>query len=169
MTIKVKSKRHNDVVVTEEVLKRGVLAADKNRHGDLHASGLRVESHPHRALVISFEDQTSVSLPVAMFSEFSELESSQLQKLELGFAGSAITLDDADIHVSIAGLIKASEPMRNVVRAVSASILGSSTSEAKAAAARANGAKGGRPRKGDTTSRPGREVLEKTKGPLFVS
>lgn len=161
MTIKVKSKRHNDVIVTEEILKQGVLAVDKNRHGDLHASALKIATHPNPALIISFADETSVSLPVSMFPEFSELKSAQLKRLELGFAGSAITLDEEDLHVSIAGLIKASEPMRDMVRAVSASLLGSSTSEAKAAAARVNGAKGGRPRKGNPVS-PGvrRKMME---------
>ncbi|SDK71148.1 MULTISPECIES: DUF2442 domain-containing protein [Stenotrophomonas] len=147
MKIRVKSKIHNDVEVTEDVLKHGMLSPTSSRFGDLHATGLRIESKPIRSFVISFADRTRISLPVAMFPEFSDLKTSELGKLQLGFGGSAITLDERDLHVSIAGLVKASSPMRNLARAVTASLLGGAKGGKKASASRANGAKGGRPKK----------------------
>jgi hypothetical protein len=68
-------------------------------------------------------------------------------RLELGFGGSALCLDSHDLHVSIASLVSASEPLMELASTVIATRNGRSKSDAKAQAARENGQKGGRPRK----------------------
>ena len=69
--------------------------------------------------------------------------------MEVGFAGAAICHEARDLQVSIAGLISASKPLMDMAAVVIASRNGRRSSEAKAQAARANGRKGGRPRKVD--------------------
>jgi len=52
-----------------------------------------------------------------------------------------------DLHVSISGLIATSQPLMDLAASMVASRNGRKSSAAKSAAARANGKKGGRPRK----------------------
>jgi len=58
-----------------------------------------------RVFIICFSDSTLVSLPVDDYPEFKSLTSSDLSKVRVGFAGSAICLDEHDLHVSIDGLL----------------------------------------------------------------
>jgi hypothetical protein len=73
-----------------------------------------------------------------------------LVKLEVWPDGSAIELEDHDIHISVQGLMTAILPAlipARSVAAIFASRGGQSTSEAKRSSAQSNGRKGGRPRK----------------------
>jgi Protein of unknown function (DUF2442) len=73
-----------------------------------------------------------------------------LAKLEVWPDGSAIELEDRDIHISVHGLMTAILPAlipAHTVAAIFASRGGKSTSEAKRSSAQSNGRKGGRPRK----------------------
>jgi hypothetical protein len=73
-----------------------------------------------------------------------------LVKLEVWPDGSAIELEDRDIHISVHGLMTAILPAvipARVVSAIFASRGGRSTSAAKRSSAQTNGRKGGRPRK----------------------
>ncbi|HJR31590.1 MAG TPA: hypothetical protein VJ889_22980, partial [Pseudomonas sp.] len=63
----------------------------------------------------------------------------------------ALFHEDKDLQVSIAGLISASKPLMDMAASVIASRNGRQSSAAKAEAARANGKKGGRPRKVDVS------------------
>ena len=76
-----------------------------------------------------------------------ELSGTELGNLALGFAGSALCLEEQDLHVSIAGLVSASAPLMEMAAIVIASRNGSRSTVAKAIASRENGQKGGRPRK----------------------
>jgi hypothetical protein len=67
--------------------------------------------------------------------------------LQLGVGGTAICLDERDLHISIVGLVAASDSLLALATAVTASRNGSRSSAAKAKASRENGSKGGRPRK----------------------
>ena len=73
-----------------------------------------------------------------------------LAKVQIWPDGSAIELEDWDIHISIDGLMTALLPAMlplRMIAAIFASRGGSATSDAKRSTARANGHKGGRPRK----------------------
>jgi hypothetical protein len=74
--------------------------------------------------------------------------------MEVGLAGSALCLDERDLHISIAGLVFASMPLMEMAATVIASRNGQRSSLAKARASRENGAKGGRPRQAAATARP---------------
>jgi hypothetical protein len=74
----------------------------------------------------------------------------ELAKLEVWPDGSAIELEDRDIHISVHGLMAEVLPAMLPPRAVAAMFAsrgGKATSDAKQSSARANGRKGGRPRK----------------------
>ena len=146
MKTTIKSRTHSNVEVTDEVLKRAILRG-KSRDGDLHAVRLQFVSKPSRAMHISFADKSGVVLPISLYPQLARLKTEQLERMSLGMAGSAVCLDEEDLHVSIAGMVAASQQMSMMVKQVSAALQGSVRSDAKAAAARANGAKGGRPKK----------------------
>ena len=77
-----------------------------------------------------------------------------LGKLEVWPDGSAIELEDRDIHISVHGLLTAILPAMlpsRSVAAIFASRGGQVTSRAKRKSSRANGRKGGRPRKSSST------------------
>ena len=63
-----------------------------------------------------------------------------------GFGGSALCLDARDLHISIAGLVSASQPLMEMAATLIAARNGSKTSNVKARTARQNGKSGGRPR-----------------------
>lgn len=78
----------------------------------------------------------------------------ELAKLEIWPDGSAIELEDRDIHISVDGLMTAILPAMlptRTVAAIFASRGGRSTSDAKRSSAQENGRRGGRPRKAGKT------------------
>jgi hypothetical protein len=74
----------------------------------------------------------------------------ELVKLEVWPDGSAIELEDRDVHISVHGLLTAILPAMlpsRTVAAIFASRGGQATSRAKRISSKVNGRKGGRPRK----------------------
>ncbi len=67
--------------------------------------------------------------------------------MEVGFGGKALCCEAHYLDVSISGLIASSQPLMDLAVSMVASRNGRKSSAAKSAAARANGKKGGRPRK----------------------
>jgi len=79
----------------------------------------------------------------------------ELDRLEVWPDGSAIELEDRDIQISVHGLLTAILPAMLPSKAIAslfASRGGQSTSRAKRISSRANGRKGGRPRKRTATA-----------------
>jgi len=142
----VKAREYNDEPVTEDVLARAVVEGRKRRNMTLHAKGVRYLPE-FEALVVCFADEAAVLLPVKKYEELARLSLAELGRIEIGFGGSALCLDECDLHVSIAGLVSASKPLMELASTVIAARNGSRSSAAKALAARENGQKGGRPRK----------------------
>ncbi|MCP1465592.1 MULTISPECIES: DUF2442 domain-containing protein [Pseudomonas] len=96
---------------------------------------------------IGFSDGSRVMLPVAGLPEFEGFSEEDFQQLEVSFGGKAISCEAQDLDVSITGLIATSQPLMDLATSLVASRNGRKSSAAKSAAARANGKKGGRPRK----------------------
>lgn len=92
-------------------------------------------------------------IPRAWIGALQDVPTDDLARLEIWPDGSAIALEDRDIHISVHGLVTAILPAMLPPRAVAALFAsrgGRAMSEAKRSSAQANGRKGGRPRKAKT-------------------
>lgn len=89
-------------------------------------------------------------IPRSWIGALQDVPVEDLSKLAVWSDGSAIELEDRDIHISVHGLMTAILPAMLPARSVAsmfASRGGQATSAAKRVSARTNGRKGGRPRK----------------------
>src|SRR5216684_1451297 len=89
-------------------------------------------------------------LQPAWIGALQDVPTEELGKLEVWPDGSAIELEDRDIHISVHGLMTAVLPAMLPARSVAAIFAsrgGQATSDAKRSSAKTNGRKGGRPRK----------------------
>jgi hypothetical protein len=142
----IKAKDRFDEPVTQEVLEQVIARGHLRRSPDVHATGVQYVSTLH-SLLVSFADQSAVALPVKNYPELSALSAKQLKQMAVGFGGSALCLDERDLHVSIAGLVSASQSLMQMAVTMVAARNGSRSSAVKAQTSRDNGLKGGRPRK----------------------
>lgn len=142
----IKAQELDDQPVTQRVLNQAIDQGRKRDAPNIQPTTLRFLSELN-ALAIGFSDQTALLLPVANYPELRELSVSELGQMELGFGGKAICLDHRDLHMSISGMISASESLMGVAGSLIAARNGRRVSAAKATASKANGSKGGRPRK----------------------
>jgi hypothetical protein len=89
-------------------------------------------------------------IPRAWIGALDDVPTEDLAKLRVWPDGSAIELEDRDIHISVDGLMTALLPAMlptRTVAAIFASRGGKVTSDAKRRSAQKNGQRGGRPRK----------------------
>lgn len=142
----VKAKVFEDTPVTESGLDTAIERGKLHRSSGLHATAV---TYLAPCLAINFEDGSGVLLPVANYPEFDDFEAEDFACLTVGFAGTALCHEGKDLDVSLAGMILASQSLMAMAASVIASRNGRQSSSAKSAAARANGRKGGRPRKVD--------------------
>jgi hypothetical protein len=135
-----------DRPVSEAVLDEAIQRGQARRK-----SALQVQSVTFLdpCLALYFMDGSGVLLPVQRYPEFEDFEVEDFADLKVGFSGTALCHEGKDLQVSIAGMITASKPLMDMAASVIASRNGRQSSAAKAEAARANGRKGGRPRKTD--------------------
>jgi hypothetical protein len=146
----VKAKERFDEPVTAAVLEQAIARGRKRNDQGLRATA--VQYLPTRkSLLIGFADQSAVTLPVKNYPELSKLSTAELDHLAVGYSGSALCLEERDLHVSIAGLVSASESLMEMAATLIAARNGSRRSTAKSQTSRENGQKGGRPRKVATT------------------
>jgi hypothetical protein len=130
---------------TEEELKRAIEAGRKRRARERRASAVRYD--PERdAIEIELTDGAGVRLPRRVVDEFRDVPPADMPKLRLSPGGYGIELEDHDINIAVHGLITALATTADMAGALG-QIGGAARSEAKRISARANGAKGGRPRK----------------------
>jgi hypothetical protein len=111
-----------------------------------HATSVR-----YRQALDSFElclrSGVTLLIPRALIEEFKSATPSDLRAVTLTPSGSTITCDPLDVDISVPGIV------REVTEAAPwLASAGSAKSPAKTAAARANGTKGGRPRKSSPKS-----------------
>ncbi len=118
------------------------------------AEALRTEPHgravrfskARRELVIDLINGCQLRMPVDLVPGLENATDADLADVGLTPAGMLVTWDRIDIDHSVMALAILALGEKTVMRA-SASVAGATRSPAKAAAARANGRKGGRPRK----------------------
>jgi hypothetical protein len=146
MTI-IKAKPYVHRPLTEEMLEAAIKRGEARQASSLQAVSVTFEKP---TLVIRFEDGSGVLLPVSRYPEFDGFDVGDYENLKVGFAGTALCHEGKDLDVSIAGLISASPSLMTMAASVVASRNGRQSSAAKSEAARANGKKGGRPRKTDS-------------------
>ncbi|OPA84378.1 hypothetical protein BFW86_24890 [Pseudomonas fluorescens] len=141
------------VPITEADIDKAIARGRKLKRLYANASDVRYE---HDCLSIGFSDGSRILLPVAGLPEFEGFSLQDFQQLEVGFGGKALCCEARDLDVSITGLIATSQPLMDLATSLVASRNGRKSSAAKSAAARANGKKGGRPRKEvpETTDSP---------------
>ena len=130
--------------LTEADIDKAIARGRRTRHLYARASSVRYEDN---CISIGFSDGSRVMLPVAGLPEFEGFTQQDFQQLEVGFGGKALCCEAQDLDVSITGLIATSKPLMDLATSLVASHNGRKSSAAKSATARANGKKGGRPRK----------------------
>jgi hypothetical protein len=102
------------------------------------------------AIEITTNHNAGFLIPRQWIDALQDVSTQDLAKLDVWPDGSAIELEDRDIHISVHGLLSAVLPAMLPARAVAAIFArrgGEATSEAKRVSSQANGRKGGRPRK----------------------
>ncbi|MHC8385363.1 DUF2442 domain-containing protein [Pseudomonas sp. LB3P14] len=142
----IKAKMVADRPVTDAVLDDAIERGNLRRNSGLQATAV-VFLEP--CLTVSFGDGSGVLLPVRHYAEFDGFEAEDFASLKIGFSGTALCHEGKDLQMSIAGMISTSKPLMDMAASVVASRNGRRSSAAKAEAARANGRRGGRPRKVD--------------------
>jgi hypothetical protein len=130
---------------TEDELARAIKGGQQRRTQEQRAAGVRYD--PHRdAIEIDLFNGASIRLPRSLVDEFRDVMPADMSRIRVSPAGYGIELPDYDINISVHGLLSALTPTQGMAAALG-KLGGSSRSDAKRASARANGAKGGRPRK----------------------
>lgn len=98
-------------------------------------------------LVVDLNTGVTIMVPVHLIEELSDATAEDLGEIEISPAGMALHWPHLDADVYVPSLMQGVFGTKGWMAAQLGAAGGSATSPAKAAAARANGAKGGRPRK----------------------
>jgi hypothetical protein len=115
---------------------------------ELRAKIARYDSVTRR-MNVDLTNDLSFQVPIALLDEFAGARPRDIAAIELGPRGAALHWEKLDLDFSVAGLLTTVLGTA-VVMAEAGRRGGRARSAAKAAAVRANGAKGGRPRKAAT-------------------
>jgi Protein of unknown function (DUF2442) len=100
----------------------------------------------NKRLVIDLRRGAVVAIPIDFVKELQEATPKQLTAVRASRSGDAVVLDEIDMHISLKGLLRDLVGLTGAA-AMMGSAGGKAKSPAKASAARANGKRGGRPRK----------------------
>jgi hypothetical protein len=139
-------KRHQ---ITDVAYKAAIAAGRAQADAEIRAQAVRYI--PDRdAVEIITNRNAGFLIPREWIGALQDVPIKDLTKMEVWPDGSAIELEDHDIHLSVHGLMIAVLPAMlpsKVVSAIFASRRGQATSAVKRTSARTNGRKGGRPSK----------------------
>ncbi len=125
-------------VAIDAALARGAAA----RQNEPRASAVRYDAATRR-IVISFATGTEMIVPVHLLEGLAGATDDQIAEVELLGAGYGLHWETLDVDLTVPGIVMGVFGTAKWM----AKIAGQTKSERKAAAARANGALGGRPRK----------------------
>lgn len=135
--------------VTDAQYARALAAGQAEVEAEFRAQAVRYVPE-WDAIEIVTTRNTGFLIPRQWIGALQEVSAKDLKKLDVWPDGSAIEIEQRDIHISVHGLLVALLPAMlppRVIAAVFASRGGQTTSAAKRQSARENGRKGGRPRK----------------------
>jgi hypothetical protein len=116
---------------------------------EAQAMGARYDQQSGR-LVIDLKNGVTLAIPIGLIQGLRGAAPEEIAEVELGPRGAALHWENLDVDFSVGGLmagIFGNKAWMSSLMTELGSKGGRAKSEAKAAAARANGAKGGRPRK----------------------
>jgi len=126
------------------------IRAARARDARERAMGLRARSarYDRRAarIIVELSNGCLFGFPAARVAALASAPPAHLAAVEVSPGGVALRWDALDVDLSVAGLLLDAVGRRQRMQEL-ARLAGQVTSKAKARAARANGAKGGRPRK----------------------
>ncbi len=135
------------VNATEEDISDAALnAADERGHAYMASAQLASSAHYDPAsqrLVVELKNGSTFMVPAGLVQGLADATDDQRAQLELWGEGYALRWEALDLDLTVPGLVSGVFGTRRYM----ASLAGRASSPAKAAAARANGAKGGRPKK----------------------
>lgn len=135
--------------ITDAEYAAALAAGRSEAESEIRAEAVRYV--PERdAVEIVTTQNAGFLIPRQWIGALQDVPLEDLAKLEVWPDGSAIEIEDRDIHISVHGLMTAILPAMLPPRAVAAIFAGRggrATSDAKRSSAQANGRKGGRPRK----------------------
>jgi hypothetical protein len=117
---------------------QGVIA----RQNEPRAKSARYDGKSDR-IIVELQNGCTFAFPPKLAQGLEKATTEQLSRVELLGAGYGLRWEDLDVDLSVPGLLSGLFG----TRAFMARIAGQTKSSAKATAARANGAKGGRPRR----------------------
>ena len=130
---------------TEDELRNAVAAGRRRRAMERRAASVRYDVD-RDAIEIELTDGAAVRLPRQMVDEFRNVPPADMATVRVSPAGYGIKLDQHDINISVHGLIGSLASAGDMAASLG-KLGGAARSDAKRISARANGAKGGRPRK----------------------
>jgi len=131
--------------ITEQEFQAATLRGEEVR-GRGYAVRADYDSRQNR-LVVDLNTGVTIMVPVHLIEELSDADAKDLTEIEISPAGTALHWPHIDADVYVPSLMQGIYGTKRWMAAQLGAAGGRATSPAKSAAARANGAKGGRPRK----------------------
>lgn len=133
---------------TSEILRQLAAAtaqSERERKAGLYADSA-VYDHRSRRVIMELTNGCLFGFPIDSIPELAVASRAQLGEVELSPGGMLLHWEELDADLSVPALLTSSIGRRQTLKEL-ARLAGQAKSPAKAAAARTNGAKGGRPRK----------------------
>ena len=131
--------------ISEQEFQAAVLRGEEIRRNGYAVSA--EYDAPQNRLVVGLSNGVVIMVPVHLLEELAEAGADDLAEIEISPAGLGLHWPRLDADVYVPALMQGVFGTRRWMAALLGAAGGKASTKAKAAAARANGAKGGRPRK----------------------